>query len=180
SGRVLALEVDEALAAEARANLAPQPWVEVGSGNGTLRLEESFDGILINAGVTHPLDIWLDALSPGGRMVLSLTFTEEAVSANIGKGVTVVVTRNAAGDFEARTVNVVAIYSAREIRDPGLNQKLREAFQRSPLPGLRRLRRDRHEAEATCWLHGEPFCFSCADAAPAAPAPSGNSPPPGR
>ena len=45
SGRVLGVEIDAGLAAEARANLAGTPWVEV-------RIDE-----------------WLDALAPGGRMV---------------------------------------------------------------------------------------------------------------
>src|SRR5579859_3065179 len=73
SGRVLALEADAALAARARANLASMPWIETRHGDGTFSFGESFDGILVNAGVTHPPDAWLDALAPGGRMILPLT-----------------------------------------------------------------------------------------------------------
>jgi protein-L-isoaspartate(D-aspartate) O-methyltransferase len=160
-GRVLALDIDEGLAAEARANLRTRPWVDVRTGDGTAPLGESFDGMLINAGVTHPLDGWLDALAPGGRMVLSLTFTLDA-STTIGKGLTVVVSRNAEGGLDARTMNVVAIFSAVGIRDPALNQSVLQAFQRTPLPSLRRLRRDRHEPEASCWLHGGAFCLATA------------------
>jgi len=67
AGRVLAFEVDAALAAEATRRLASRPWIEVRHGDATEPLSEPFDAILVNAGVTHPLDNWLDALAPGGR-----------------------------------------------------------------------------------------------------------------
>jgi protein-L-isoaspartate O-methyltransferase len=66
-------EVDEALAVEARRNVAPFPSIEVRHGHGSAVIDEAFDAILVNAGVTHPLDVWLDALAPGGRMILPLT-----------------------------------------------------------------------------------------------------------
>jgi protein-L-isoaspartate(D-aspartate) O-methyltransferase len=62
AGRVLALEVDPTLAAEARLNLASLPWVDVRHGDASQLPDETFDAILVNAGVTHPLDGWLDAL----------------------------------------------------------------------------------------------------------------------
>ena len=49
------------------------------------------DAVLINAGVTHPLDVWLDALAPGGRLVLPITATAPSMGP-IGKGFMVLVT----------------------------------------------------------------------------------------
>jgi hypothetical protein len=28
------------------------------------------------------------------------------------------------------------------------------------MPSFKRLRRDAHEPDASCWLHGDTFCFS--------------------
>ena len=84
-GRVLGIEVDPDLAAAARRNLADRPWVEMRHGDGAGPLDETFDAILINAGVTHPLPAWLDALAPDGRMIVPLTATTPAMT-TIGKG----------------------------------------------------------------------------------------------
>ena len=76
TGRVLAFEVDEALASEASRRLASRPWIEVRHGDASAPLRETFDAILVNAGVTHPLDSWLDALAPGGHMMLPVTASD--------------------------------------------------------------------------------------------------------
>src|SRR5262245_19328143 len=69
AGGVVAYEVDELLAAEARQNLAYMSWVEVRNSDASAAFDGSFDAILINAGVTHPVDAWLDAVAPHGRMI---------------------------------------------------------------------------------------------------------------
>lgn len=157
TGRVIAFEVEEALAAEARQNLASMPWVEVQYGDGTAPVREA-SGILINAGVTHPLDVWLDALVEGGRIVLPLTVTFKGT---IGKGLLVLVTRG--GDpfrWQAKVIGFVAIYSALGIRDEEVGRQLGAVLAKTPFPGLRHLRRDAHEPGATCWLHGSGWCWS--------------------
>ena len=55
TGRVVAYEVDEALTRDAIRNLAPYKNVDLRCGDGSGPLEGSFDAILVNAGVTHPL-----------------------------------------------------------------------------------------------------------------------------
>jgi protein-L-isoaspartate(D-aspartate) O-methyltransferase len=47
SGRVVAIEVDQGLAEEARSNLAPIPWIEVTVGDGKGPFGEGFDAILV-------------------------------------------------------------------------------------------------------------------------------------
>ena len=68
------------------------PWVEVRADAAAQPSGETFDAILVNAGVTHPLDSWLDALAPGGRLILPLTATGGAMG-NIGKGLVFLVRR---------------------------------------------------------------------------------------
>jgi protein-L-isoaspartate(D-aspartate) O-methyltransferase len=157
-GHVTAVEVDAALAEQARRNLVGMPWVEVVRGNAAAPLTRAYDAILINAGVTHPLDVWLDALAPGGRLVLPLTATMSAMG-TVGKGLTILVTRSAEG-LEARPLGLVAIYSAVDIRDEQLNQRIGQALMRGVSPRLKRLRRDPHEPGPSCWMHGPTSCFA--------------------
>jgi protein-L-isoaspartate(D-aspartate) O-methyltransferase len=156
-GRVLAFEVDEPLAAEARRNLVSMPWVEVRHADAAA-VDGGMDAILVNAGITHPLDSWLDALAEGGRIVLPLTV---AMKGPIGKGLLVLATRTLdRSSFDARVIGFVAIYSAIGLRDDTAAQQLGAALARNPFPSLTRLRRDMHEAAAGCWLHGAAWCLS--------------------
>ncbi len=160
-GRIVAYEVDAALAAEARQNLAAMPWVSVRHADASGRLDETFNAMLINAGVTHPLNEWLDRLESGGRLMLPLTGTMPAIGANIGKGLVWQLTKQD-GYFDARVLAFVAIYSAIGLRDETLNERLGKAMMAGPAQwqGVKRLRRDRHEPGSSCWLHGDGFCFS--------------------
>jgi protein-L-isoaspartate(D-aspartate) O-methyltransferase len=162
AGRVAAVEVDEALAAEARQNLASLSWVGVSHGDGSRALDETFDAVLVNAGVTHPLDAWLDALAAGGRMILPLTGTLPGMAPTIGKGLVMLLTKQATGDFSVRVLAVVAIYSAVGVRDAELGDRLGKAMMSGPMRwrAVNRLRRDSHDESPACWLHGEHFCFS--------------------
>ena len=162
SGRVLAVEADETLAAEARHNLASTDWVEVRHGDASQPTGETFDAMLVNAGVTHPLDAWLDELAPGGRMLLPLTSTMAAMGPTIGKGLVFVVSRAHDAAFSVRALTVVAIYSAVGIRDAELNDRLGKAMMTGPQKwqAVVGLRRDAHEPSPSCWLHGSTFCLS--------------------
>lgn len=159
TGRVVALEADETLASAARDNLASMPWVEV-TASSTGTATGSFDVILVNAGVTHPLPAWLDALADGGRLMLPLTSTMVPMG-NIGKGLVMRIAR-CGGELRARVNGVVAIYSAIGLRDDTLNQQLGNAMMGGPQKWMTvsRLRRDVHEASAACWMHAAGFCFS--------------------
>lgn len=162
SGRVLAFEVDEALAGEARRRLGSRPWIEARRGDASGLLGEGFDAILVNVGVTHPLDSWLDALAPGGRMMLPLTTAMPGLGSTLGKGLVLLITRDEARAFAARAITVVAVYSALGIRDPEMNERIGKAMMAGSAQWMevKRLRRDAHEPEASCWLHGRSCCFS--------------------
>jgi protein-L-isoaspartate(D-aspartate) O-methyltransferase len=158
SGHVVAIDADEALAARAKANLVSMPWVAVRHGDASGPFDETFDAILINAGMTHPLPVWLDALEAGGRMVIPLTVL---TAPPIGKGPMFLFTRTAdPARLDARTVSFVAIYSAIGVRDDALNAKLGDALRTNPFPAVRHLRRDPHDPGASCWFHGFTSCLS--------------------
>src|SRR5207247_4887218 len=159
-----------ALAAEARANLASMPWIDVRHGDasqptfakatvdepafaeataGRPEPGDCFNAIVVNAGVTHPLTWWLDALAPGGRMILPLTASMPAMG-NIGKGFVFLVRRGDDG-FSAGLAGFVAVYSAIGLRDDALNALLGEAMMSRPqrAQAITRVRRDAHEAGAS-------------------------------
>ncbi len=156
TGRLVAIEVDHTLAATARANLASMPWVEVRHGDASGAVDGPFDAVLINAGVTHPREEWLDALAENGRLALPLTVQ---MMPTIGKGVMLMITRTA-GAFTVRPFGMVAIYSAIGLRDDAVNAALADILRKQPWPTATRLRREVHEASASCWLHGDGWCLS--------------------
>jgi len=162
TGRVVAYEVDEALMRDAARNLTPFRNVEVRHGDGSAALDGGFDAMLINAGVTHPLETWLDALAPGGRMLVPLTAPMPPMGSTLGKGVVVLVTRQPDGATVARVVTFVAIYTAVGIRDAAMDERIGKALMAGPArwQAVKRLRRDPHDEESSCWLHTRACCFS--------------------
>lgn len=161
TGTLVTTEIDEGLAAAARSNLASMPWVTVDSVDGT-QVAGPFDAILVNTGVTHPQDSWLDALAPGGRLLLPLTVGLPGMGP-LGKGVIVAIARTPDGaGFSAEVLSFVAIYSAIGLRDEGIEASLGQALRRTSFPNLTRLRRDRHDSTPDCWLHADRFCLSMA------------------
>ena len=155
-GSVTAVEVDEALADRARMSLRRWPTVSVTCGDGS-RHGAPFDVILVHAGITHPLVSWLDALAPGGRIVMP--FTASVPGMTLGKGVAIAARRDGTG-FDARVLQMVMIYNAIGIRDSRLDLALSRALAGPDFAAVRRLRRDPHEEQAACWLHGPDFCLS--------------------
>lgn len=69
-GRIHAYEIDEGLALRARAHLAPYPGVTLVHGDATALDLPACDLIYVNAGVVTPPLAWLDALRPGGRLIV--------------------------------------------------------------------------------------------------------------
>jgi protein-L-isoaspartate(D-aspartate) O-methyltransferase len=83
NGRVRAFEIDETLAARARDNLGPFEGVSVIQGDATRLPMPPADLIYVNAGVVAPPLAWLQALRPGGRMILPWRPSEAAALAII-------------------------------------------------------------------------------------------------
>ena len=159
SGHVHAIEIDEALAADARVRLEPWPWVSVAQGDGLSQLPADADVIIVNAGTTHVLDVWLDALSPRGRLLVPLTVTMPGMPGPISKGVVFVIGREA-DRWTARPGSMVTIYSMSGARSEAMNAALGRAFASHPMPRVTRLRRDPHDLAPSCWFHAETNCLS--------------------
>ena len=161
-GRVIAYEVDEHLAGRAALNLAACDTVDLRHGNGVGPFAEVFDAILVNAGVTHPLDAWLDALAPGGQMIVPITTAMPPMGSTLGKGLVLLVTKETTGSFAARVVTFVAVYSAVGVRDSAMDERIGKALMAGPAQwqSVKRLRRDAHEPDTSCWLHRAGCCFS--------------------
>jgi protein-L-isoaspartate(D-aspartate) O-methyltransferase len=156
TGRVLGLEVDAELAEQSGRNLARYSYVSARQGDGSDLGSETFDGILVSAGVTHPLESWIRALRPGGRMVLPLTC---AFAPTLGKGFAVRVSKGEDGSLSLKTIGMVVVYSAVGIRDPAINARLSDALMRGGMTA-RSIRLDRHTASESCWLHLDAMCLS--------------------
>jgi protein-L-isoaspartate(D-aspartate) O-methyltransferase len=154
-GRVTAIDVDPTLAARARENLAPLAHVSVVLGDGTRHDPGPADAILVNAGVTHPVPMWLDRLRPGGRLALPLT-----VTAPVGTLGGVFTIRRETQGYGAELLTPVGIFGCVGGREPDEERNLAAAIERGGWEAVRSLRRDAHAPGTDCWLHGDGFCFS--------------------
>jgi protein-L-isoaspartate(D-aspartate) O-methyltransferase len=157
TGHVLALECEADLAARASENLAGYPQVMVRCADGSSHDSGPCDAILVNAGATHLSPVWLDALRPGGRLVVPLTVARDGQGRGFGRMLKVV---RRDPDWDARFIGAVGIYPCRGARDAATNRRLERSYREADAAAVRRLIRDPHEATETCWLHGAGFCLS--------------------
>jgi protein-L-isoaspartate(D-aspartate) O-methyltransferase len=153
-GAVIAAEIDPALAERARANLASQANIQVIAADGASFDPGPVDVIVVNAGATHPMPVWLAALSPGGRMLLPLT-------ADGGHGTVFRFERLADQDrYRATAVSGVAIYPCAGARSIKAERLLARTLAQGAQRFVRSLRLDAHAQDPTCWLHGDGYCLS--------------------
>jgi len=159
TGSVVAIETEADHAARARENLRDRPWVRVVHGDGCAVDPGPVDAILVNAGATHPIALWLDRLAPGGRLLLPLTGSN-------GFGVVLRIAR-AGARFAVSFVSTVVIYPCAGAREPEAERALDRALVGDGhlgIGGVRSLRRDAHAAEPTCWIHAGALCLSTLEA----------------
>jgi hypothetical protein len=109
--------------------------------------------------VTHPQTAWLDALVAGGRLVVPLTAPMPMTTATIGKGLMVLLTRGSDGEFAARVLSHVAIYSALGLRDRALEAELTASMLSLRGASLAGLTRRPHARAAECFLHTPEWCI---------------------
>jgi len=163
AGRVLSIESDEALAKRARENLSSMTNVEVVCGDGTQYDPGSLDAIFVNAGVTHPTELWLDRLSLGGRLLCPITISRPLNSNddNCGtSGLMLLVVRHRAESYAAKFISPVNIFACMGGRDLSMNEKLISSLRDNKSQLVRSLRRDAHHPSDTCWLHIDGLCLS--------------------
>jgi len=157
-GRVTAVEIDPVLAAQARKNLSNYSNIEVVHGDGGRVDTGPRDAILINAGVTHPRQSWIDNLQSAGTLVLPLTI--EVGMPHVGKGMVLCVSKLASG-YAAHFLPIpVMIYSCASVRESEYGSLLSRPFMSGTFSSVESLRRDPHSPEPGCWLHASTFCLS--------------------
>jgi protein-L-isoaspartate(D-aspartate) O-methyltransferase len=157
AGFVHGTEIHSDLAARARQNLSRYPNVTVSAGDGAVLDPGPCDAIFVNAGLTHPLSLWLDRLTEGGRLVLPLTMTMNSKAAGVGIMTKIVRKEDR---YSAQIVSPVAIYSCQSSRDPKLEPLLRGAMAKGDLLKMKSVRRDSHEQSDSCVVHGTEVCLS--------------------
>jgi len=155
-GRVVGIEIDFQLARRARHSLSYLKQVEVREGDGSALDRGAADAIFVNAGATHPRLNWIDALRPGGRLLLPITASENAFGIGWGAMCMIVYCD---GFFEAHFVSPVAIFPCIGARDTAVNQQL-SSKREADWSSVRSLRCDPHEPDDTCWLHVQACCLS--------------------
>jgi len=153
SGKVLGLEVEPRLATAAKGNLAGWPQASVRLVEGIVPVDGQWDVVVAFAGATAPPRAWLDALAPGGRALIPMTGAERW-------GFMLRLDRLGPG-FSARPAGRVGFFHCVGSRDDREAAALTRALYDPVGQGqMRSLRRDPHDREDSCWLHGEGWCLS--------------------
>jgi len=163
TGTVFSFEIEPELASRATTNLADLSNVTVHQRSGTEGPLPSCDVIYVNAGATAPLDIWLDALRPGGRLLFPLT-PAEGPGGMPGAGGMLLVTRASPSHLDARFLYPVMFIPCVGARDDETAKKLSEAFKRGDMKNVQSLRRNSPPDES-CWCSGNGWWLSTVKAA---------------
>lgn len=157
-GSVVGVEIDPELAERAARNLRTHANAAVGRADASAYEAAAFDAIFVNAGATEVQAQWFDALRLGGRLLVPLTVADEALD-EIGFGHMLLVTKGI-DRHAARFVSPVGIFHCAGARTNRGNDVLKQAYARGRQDAVASLRRDRHDPDADCWLHGDEFCLS--------------------
>ncbi len=158
-GSVEAVEIDPALAEQARRNLADRPQVLVAAADGfAYRPQPPADAIVVNAGVAHLPAGWLDGLAAeGGRLLVPFTTSDQN-----GGFLLIHRQHGQASRYPVQYLLRTGIISCVGGRTAEAEGLLRAALARSGLEAVRSLRRDPEMPDATCWLEGDGWWLSTA------------------
>jgi protein-L-isoaspartate(D-aspartate) O-methyltransferase len=158
AGHVHAFEIDPALAARCRHNLAGYAWVTVHERTGIGVALPAADAIYVNAGITQPSWAWLEALRTGGRLLFPLQPENDA-----GGMLLVHKPRQGGLAWPARFVSRAAFIGCVGGQDSRTGRGLAAAFKGSGWQGVRSLRLD-NRPDDTCWFAGTDWWLSTAPA----------------
>jgi protein-L-isoaspartate(D-aspartate) O-methyltransferase len=155
SGRVTAIEFDGGLAERLAANFAGQPNVCAVQGDGTKVDFEPADVIYASAGATRPVNLWLDRLKNGGRLILMLTLDKKFGRA----GAFFRIERRGDG-FLAKWIFAGDIFPCEGARDAESERALAAALDKGGWERVTRLYRSGDVPEEQCWLKGPDWCLA--------------------
>ena len=154
SGKVTGIELDAGLAARAKENLSSYPNVLIVNGDGTSVPFDAADVIYVNAGVTRPVDSWLERLTDGGRLILPMT-------TNQWTGAVFRIERQTS-QFSVQCIAPVEIIPCDGARDERSEAALAEAFKKGDCRRVTRLYRNEDVPDDRCWLRGSGWCLAYA------------------
>lgn len=150
TGKVLAIDYEEATVQRARRNLREYGNVEVIQGDGCRDVGGPADVIVLHAGVTRPYPLWLDSLCLHGRLIVPLTNRDR-------QGTLFKIIRLESG-YGAEAMRRIDIFPCHGRGDNTIDERLTHWWE--AMSDVRSLRRDNHAKDSTCWLHKEDFCLS--------------------
>jgi protein-L-isoaspartate(D-aspartate) O-methyltransferase len=152
-GRVEAYEIEADLATRARENLNGMPWIAVHPESGAVGPLPVCDVLYVNAGATHPLNVWLEALKVGGRLLFPLTPDE-------GYGGMLMVTRTERTEgYAARFLCGAKFVGCAGARDTAMARRLAACFARGHAGEVRSLRRG-SGPDRSLWCEGAGWWLS--------------------
>lgn len=158
TGRVVAYEIDAALAEQARENLNDLSNVSVIAASAADATLPNSDIVYVNAGATHPLAYWLDALNVDGRLIFPLTPNE-------GYGCMLLVTRRGPACYAASLISRVKFIPCIGARDDDASKALSAALEPArPMSTVKSLQRGT-QPDSTAWCIGKGWWLSTAEAA---------------
>ena len=105
-----------------------------------------------------PMDAWLNALQPGGRLLFPLT-PSDGPGGIPGIGGMLLITRGEMDRFEARFLSQAMFIPCIGARDEETAAKLSVAFKRGDFRNVKSLRRNSVPDE-TCWCEGNGWWLS--------------------
>lgn len=155
TGHVVAYEIQNDLADRARVNLRHLPNVSVLAASASEGPLPCADVIYVNAGATHPLGVWLDALNVGGRLIFPMT-TKSSF------GVMLLITRRSADGYAASIVSPAAFIPCIGARDDAASEVLDAALKSRSLLAAKSLHRGSAADESACCV-GKDWWFSTLD-----------------
>jgi protein-L-isoaspartate(D-aspartate) O-methyltransferase len=173
-GHVRAFEIDDELAPRAARNLAHLRQVEVIHGDGSALDPGPADAIFVNAGANYPAPIWLDAIPVNGRLLFPLISTHKVLHPIVNPwrsrryphfyphgmgGMMMLVTREPS-HLRVKVVSSVGIFPCIGAIERDADKRAAASLARTDYDSLSSLRRDSHDQDDSCWLHGNGFCFS--------------------
>jgi len=161
NGKVDAFELEPDLAETAARNLSHFPNVHVHARSGSAPPLPHADAIYVNAGASSPLDVWLDALRPNGRLLFPLT-PGDGPGGTPGIGAMLRITRASGDRYVALFICQAAFIPCAGGRDPETEAKLSTAFRRGDFRNVHSLRRD-SSPDNTCWCSGANWWLSTAE-----------------
>ena len=152
-GRVIAVEIDHALAARARIALEPWPQVTVVHADGARGPFDPADSDRRQRRRHASTSCVARRTQPEGKLLFPLTPAR-------GPGAMAYLTRKGADLFAATLCGSVFFVDFEGARDTAIGNELAHALKRDRGSSVRSLRCDAHERDNSCWMHGNGCCFS--------------------